>query len=117
MRGLHFTTGGRYPVLRSLAILCLLCAALAAVLAIVAAVWVVVQLGDRTLGQRLLLAVSVLCGGFLAVIAILALAEIVELFIDMATSLRTIARRQSGTSGPAGLPDESSAETAILRGR
>ncbi len=126
MRKPHIMTGGRYPVLRSVAILSLLCAALAALGAVVAAGWVSTQLGDRSMGQRMLLALPILGGGVLAVIGILVFAEVLELFIDMATSLRMLAQRQARprAADPLAPPetalsgiDEVSAELAILRGR
>lgn len=125
MRKPHIMTGGRYPVLRSVAILSLLCAALAMCIAVISAGWVITQLGDRSFGQRAALAFTVLGGGFLVAIAILMVAEVVELFIDMATSLRMIANRQSLAAGDpkaAGdgsadhMLDEGSAELALIRG-
>ena len=123
----HIMTGGRYPVLRSVAILSLVCAAFAALGAIIAAGWILTQLGDRSLGQRAALAFTVLGGGVLSVIAILVVTEVVELFIDMAASLRLLAHRQ--TPAPAtgakaddngshvDMLDEDSAELSLIRGR
>ncbi len=120
----HIMTGGRYPVLRSVAILSMLCAALAAAGTFVAAGWILTELGDRSFVQRAALAFTVLGGGVLVVIAILVIAEVVELFIDMATSLRVMANRQlpgmpdakcGANPGPA-LLDEDSAELSLIRG-
>jgi hypothetical protein len=123
MRKPHIMTGGRYPVLRSVAILSLLCAALAAVGAVISAGWIITQLGDRSIWQRAVLSFTVLGGGFLVVIAILVVAEALELVIDMATSLRMLANRQmpAGEAKPAGdgsanVLDEDSAELALIRG-
>ncbi len=122
----HIMTGGRYPVLRSVAILSLVCAALAAMVAVIAAGWILTQLGDRPFSQRASLAFTVLGGGVLAVIAILVVAEVVELFIDMAASLRMLANRReparseaaerAGDGSNANLLDEDSAELSLIRG-
>lgn len=120
----HILSGGRYPVLRALGILYLLGAVLAAVAGIVAAIWVVAQLGDLGVGQRLMLALSTLGGAFFVVISMLAIAEGIKLFIDMADSLRIMrgtaivsgSGAATGDGGRIGTLDEETAEAALFRG-
>jgi hypothetical protein len=128
MHAPHIMTGGRYPVLRTLAILYLILGALAAVLGLIAAIWVLVQLGDRTLAQRLWLAATTLGGAVLAVISMLAVAEGIKLFIDIAEGVRVMRDRAAGGTASTGemagdghrnrvaALDEETAEAALLRG-
>jgi len=78
----HVASGGRYPVLRALAIFYVIGAALAALSAIIYCVYAVAfsRLGWS---DRLILAGGSLVGGFIAVISLLAVAEVLKLFIDI----------------------------------
>ena len=78
----HVASGGRYPVLRALAIFYVIGAALAALSAILYCVY---ALAFSRLGwsDRLILAGGALVGGFIAVISLLAVAEVLKLFIDI----------------------------------
>ncbi len=120
----HIKSGGRYPVLRAVAILYLFGSIAAAIVGIVAAGWIVVQLGDRSIGQRAMLALSTLGGAFFVVISMLAIAEGIKLFTDIADSLRIMRNSAmvsgsgvaSGDGGRIGTLDEETAEAALFRG-
>lgn len=112
----HLHTGGRYPVLRSLAILYLVCAGLAAVLGVVAGGWVLMELGHRTLWERTVLAGMIVGGALLSVITLLAIAEGIKLFIDIAEGVWHMRQRVAGREERFDTHDEESAEMALVRG-
>ena len=119
----HILSGGRYPVLRAVAILYLFGSIGAAIIGIVAAGWILVQLGDLKFGQRAMLALSTLGGTFLVVISMLAIAEGIKLFTDIADSLRIMrgsavisSGAAGGDGGRLGTLDDETAEAALFRG-
>ena len=83
----HVASGGRYPVLRALAILYVFGAALAALGAVIYAAY---ALGFSRLGwsDRLILTGGTVVGGFIGVISLLAVAELLKLFIDLEHNTR-----------------------------
>jgi len=132
-------SGGRYPVLRSLAILYLLGAAVAALAGIVAIIWSLVR-APFGMGDRFVFAFAALAATFFAVISMLAIAEVLKLFIDVEhnTRLTAVAAMQrvavvppsdaiaaaaamsgdGGVRAPSRLDalDDETAEAALLRG-
>jgi len=128
-------SGGRYPVLRSLAILYLLGAALAAAATIVAAAYILVRV-PFAFTDRCIMAIGALVAGFFVVLSILAIAEVLKLFIDlehntrmaapgrigmaqnMAPSAADMASADGNSRGANRLDllDEETAEAALLRG-
>ena len=127
MRTPHVMSGGRYPVLRSLAIIYMIGAALAAVATVIAVVWALAA-GDGSGTDRLIMAAAALGLGFLLVITMLAVAEVLKLFIDVehntrmgaaAPALAASLTSQSGRNdgGPANriqALDEETAEVALI---
>jgi len=135
----HVMSGGRYPVLRSLAILYLIGAAVAAIGGVVAAVWALIW-APLTTSDRLVMAGSALAATFFVVISMLAIAEVLKLFIDVEhnTRLTAVAAMQrvavvppsdaiaaaaamsgdGGVRAPSRLDalDDETAEAALLRG-
>ena len=134
----HVRSGGRYPVLRSLAILYMIAAAVAAVAGVVAAVWALTR-APYGMADRAVLAAGSLAAAFFVVISMLAIAEVLKLFIDVEhnTRLTAIAAMQrvapapsdpaaaaaamSGDGGVRGTNrldalDDETAEAALLRG-
>jgi len=94
--GRHIMSGGRYPVLRSLAILNMVASGILIILGLISACWAVFgstgiwSMIDppMTMGRRLLLASAILGGTFFSVVFLLAVAEAMKLFMDIAHSLR-----------------------------
>jgi len=130
-------SGGRYPVLRSLAILYLLGAAVAALAGIVAIIWSLVR-APFGMGDRFVFAFAALAATFFAVISMLAIAEVLKLFMDVERNTRMTAVEareraaaapavalEPGLTGQPGQPahanridalDDETAEAALLRG-
>ncbi len=128
----RFASGGRYPVLRSLAILYLLGSGIAVLAGVAAAGWMLFAAPDSIM-NRIILALSVLAATFFVTITMLAVAELLKLFIDMEHNTRAAAMSRSGavvTDGASAVMvtdggamggrlsalDEETAEAALLRG-
>jgi hypothetical protein len=123
----HLMSGGRYPVLRSLAILYLIGACVAVLAGIVAVVWTL-GWGPGSAGDRLLITLGAIAATFFVAISMLAIAEVLKLFIDLehnsriaalglahtATSASTMT--ESERSNRISVLDEETAEAALLRG-
>jgi len=100
----HLMSGGRYPVLKTIAILYLIGACAVALYGLFVAawclfgqpaVWIPVSFTPAW-GSRIMACISAIGGTFLAVISMFAIAEGIKLFIDGANSLRIIARGHMG---------------------
>jgi hypothetical protein len=132
MRSTHFASGGRYPVLRSLAILYMVGAIFAAVGGIVLACWILFRLPD-TMQNRVPWALVSLAFTFFMVLSMLAIAEVLKLFIDIEHNSRMVFRGEAVGVTPGGdvvdagpngarmggkrwLEGEETAEGALLRG-
>ena len=132
----HVHSGGRYPVLRALAILYLIGSAVAILGGLIAAGWALVR-APYAAGDRVILAVAALAAAFFVVISMLAIAEVLKLFIDVErnTRLAALGARQGvespsrplepGLTGPPSershtnrldALDDETAEAALLRG-
>jgi len=123
----HLMSGGRYPVLRSLAILYLIGACVAVLAGIAAVVWTL-GWGPGAAGDRLLISLGAVAATFFIVISMLAIAEVLKLFIDLEHNSRVAALGVAHTA-TSGTPmsetersnrlaalDEETAEAALLRG-
>jgi hypothetical protein len=106
----HVLSGGRYPVLRSLAIIYVLAGALAAAAAVIAAAYVLVAT-NFAWSDRAIMAMGALVGGFFLVISMLAIAEVLKLFIDVEHNTRM------GTGGRIGMPASVTPELDRADGR
>jgi hypothetical protein len=128
MQGTSFSSGGRYPVLRTVAILYLVAGAISCIAGIVAAVWEFSNAPDTT-GHRVALGFVILAATFLFALGMVAIAEVLKLFIDIEHNSRTVASHEqmaapasSGmTTAPNGermqwLKGEETAEGALMRG-
>jgi hypothetical protein len=128
----HVKSGGRYPVLRSLAIIYLIGSALAVSGAIVGAIYILMRVRFSML-DRTFMALGTLAAGFFLVVSMLAIAELLKLFIDLEHNTRMAAPGRIGM--PASIMpepargdgagthvnrldaiDEETAEGALLRG-
>ncbi|HYO08953.1 MAG TPA: hypothetical protein VER17_08265 [Tepidisphaeraceae bacterium] len=139
MNSRHVLSGGRYPVLRALAIIYVIGAGLAAISTVLTIGYIL--FGPRfAWTDKLIMVVGALAAGFFLVISMLAIAEVLKLFIDMEHNTRMGAVNRM--SMPAGMPtadaatsgdtaavgrdggrmnsfhalDEETAEAALLRG-
>jgi len=118
-------SGGRYPVLRALAIIYLVGAAAAVLGGLFAAGWALLS-APWGVGDRVGLALSVLAGTFFIVLTMCAVAEVFKLFIDIEHNTRLAAVGQfTASAGNAatdggrlrmGDIDAETAEAALLRG-
>ena len=132
MQRAHFMSGGRYPVLRSLAILYLIGAGVAVLAGIAAVVWSL-GWGPGDMSDRSLIALGAVAATFFVVISMLAIAEVLKLFIDLEhnTRIAALGLAKSATvttTMPAAVDadiehgnrisalDEETAEAALLRG-
>ena len=131
----HVLSGGRYPVLRSLAIIYVIAAGLAVITTILGIVYALFGLG-LPWSDRAIAALGVLTAGFFLVLTMLAIAEVVKLAIDIEHNTRVAAaNRTSAAPGSATTVttpegdgaaaaranrldalDEETAEAALLRG-
>jgi hypothetical protein len=113
MHTTHVSSGGRYPVLRSLAILYLFAAAGVLVLGIIRAVTVLAQGGPvndffgapTNVTGRILVALSWLAVTFIGVIGMLGVAELIKLFIDIEHNTRAAGMRMTSASAAAAPPE------------
>jgi hypothetical protein len=127
----HLYSGGRYPVLRSLAIMYVIGAGLSLVGGLMLAGWALFGV-QQPATDRLILVAGILAGTFFACVTMLALAEIIKLAIDVERNTRTFngVTTTTVTGGemrvdrevPTGrmsqwLSGEETAEGALLRGR
>ncbi len=124
MNAPHMQSGGRYPVLRSLAILYIVGGGVAALVGIVAAGWALAA-GAGTMMDRVIIAAAALVTAFFVTITALAVAELLKLFIDVEHNTRLNVTRTAGVVPPAepvrpggrlAEIDEETAEGALLRG-
>jgi hypothetical protein len=128
----HVLSGGRYPVLRSLAILYVIGAGLAAAATVIGIGYAILA-SRMAWTDRLIIAVGALAAGFFMVVSMLAIAEVLKLFIDIEHNTRVNAGGRIGMpasmtpeianadGGGAHLNrlhalDEETAEAALLRG-
>ena len=83
----HVMSGGRYPVLRSLAIIYVVGGALAAVSTILSLGYIL--FGTRFGGtEKLIMCIGALTAGFFLVLTMFAVAEVLKLFIDVEHNTR-----------------------------
>jgi len=134
MSSRYLTSGGRYPVLRALALLYLIGAAVAVVAGILGTIWALAWAPD-TAGHRVILALGVLAGTFFVTISMLAVAEVLKLFMDIEHNSRmirlvysvgsTLAASTNASTSSSNLTvsatrladlDEETAEGALIRG-
>jgi hypothetical protein len=126
----HVMSGGRYPVLRSLAILYVIAGAVWGAAGACSALWILFapRLGGLAPGiiDRVFLAIGALVVTFFGVITMLAVAEVLKLFIDVEHNTRmsasdqvvptTVTMQTRGDGGRLTAIDEETAEGALRRG-
>ena len=125
MQRVQFTSGGRYPVLRSIAIIYLFLAGISVLAGIVAVFWMLLHAPfDAT--DRVILAAASLVGSVFWCALMLGAAEILKLFVDLEHNTRTmmIYRPLTPTDQPTppthtnriSILEEETAEAALIRG-
>lgn len=126
MHAPHLLSGGRYPVLRSLAILYLLGGVLAAIGGLIGVIWALAA-GPGSMMDRLIISAGILVAAFFATITALAVAELLKLFIDVEHNTRAATMASAttpsiaphdgaGMGGRLAQIDEETAEAALVRG-
>ena len=88
----HLLSGGRYPVLRALAILYLCCGALIVLSGLIGTAWALFA-APWDLLNRIVLALLVLAATFIATVTVVAIAEGIKLAIDLEHHTRLTALR------------------------
>lgn len=119
----HLSSGGRYPVLRSMAILYLFGGAVAALAALGVAIWALIA-GPGDMMDRIIIAVGALAAGFFVTISAFAIAEVLKLFIDVEHNTRMYGQIQPAAAGGDGMKaggrlaalEDEPAEVALMRG-
>ena len=137
MHGPHVLSGGRYPVLRAMAILYVFGAAFSVLATLLTLGWVLVRSGFAW-SDRLIMCAGAVAAGFFLVVSMLALSEVLKLFIDIEHNSRMSAAAHMGMAAVPGSTtmvtssdgvganggrmaafhtlDEETAEVALLRG-
>jgi len=95
----HVLSGGRYPVLRSLAIIYVIAAGLTVISTILGVLYALFGL-RLPWSDRGIAAVGALTAGFLVVLSMLAIAEVIKLVIDIEHNTRMAATRASAAAVP-----------------
>jgi hypothetical protein len=83
----HVLSGGRYPVLRAVAILYLIGAAVTVVAEVVGIIYILAR-GPGNFTDRVILSIGTVVAAFFLVVALLAIAEVLKLFIDIEHNTR-----------------------------
>ena len=110
----HVLSGGRYPVLRALAILYLIGAALT-VLATIASIIYIMARGPGNMLDRTILSVGAVVAAFFVFVSMLALAEVLKLFIDIEHNTRMHAASHVNAAAAATMvPPMTTAETPVI---
>ena len=123
----HVASGGRYPVLRALAILQLLAAVIVGIGGIVGAIYLPHWAGSQaSFGDKIIMGLGGLAVTFFLVIFTLAFAELIKLLIDIEHNTRMASSSGNGEmksmspdprmNRAALLAGEETAEGALLRG-
>jgi hypothetical protein len=91
----HVLSGGRYPVLRSLAIIYVIAAGLAVLSTLLGVAYIL--FGTRfAWSDRAIMSVGAFTAGFFLVLSMLAIAEVLKLVIDIEHNTRMSAHRGGG---------------------
>ncbi|MDB5355562.1 MAG: hypothetical protein JWN24_2015 [Phycisphaerales bacterium] len=128
MRHAHMASGGRYPVLRSIAILLIVASGVELVTGVVGAVyWFRSAHPVDTAANVAMVMAAILAGTFLAALGTVALAELIKLLVDIEHNSRmalhgvkpddlTAATTENGGKHGTWMEGEETAEGALIRG-
>src|SRR4051812_11205185 len=109
----HVLSGGRYPVLRSLAIIYVIAAGLAVISTLIGIVYILAK-APFAVSDRLIMSLGALIGGFVVVLSMLAIAEVLKLFIDIEHNTRAAALNGAGAMPSSVAITTSDAATTIV---
>ncbi len=113
----HVSSGGRYPVLRSVAILFLI-NAIAVIAAGLYGTYYALTESGLPAGDRLRWAVLTLAATFFATLITVGIAEMIKLVLDIEHNTRSSAKSAAeSASGKKWMDGEETAEGALMRGR
>ena len=126
MQRVQFSSGGRYPVLRSIAIIYLFLGGIAILGGVVAMLWLLIR-APFTATDRVILAAAALAGSVFCGALMLGAAEIIKLFVDLEHNTRMASMDRPITPPIAQTPagghtnrisvlEEETAEAALIRG-
>jgi hypothetical protein len=125
MHGLHFSSGGRYPVLRAIAIIYLVLGGVSIIAGIVAVFWMLLRAPFDAV-DRVVLAAAALVASVFWCALMLGAAEVLKLFIDIEHNSRIAFRPAMPMNAEPVTPaahtnrisvlEEETAEAALLRG-
>jgi hypothetical protein len=123
----QFSSGGRYPVLRSIAIIYLFLGGIAVIGGVMAMLWLLLR-APFTATDRVILAAAALVGSVFCGALMLGAAEIIKLFVDLEHNTRmawmdgtmtpssATARDEGGHTNRISILEEETAEAALIRG-
>jgi len=126
MQHVQFSSGGRYPVLRAIAIIYVFLGGIAVIGGILTMLWMLIR-APFSATDRVILAAAALAGSVFAGALILGAAEVIKLFVDLEHNTR-MAAMDRATTPPTGQPpagahtnrisvlEEETAEAALIRG-
>jgi hypothetical protein len=126
MQRVQFSSGGRYPVLRAIAIIYLFLGGIAVIGGVVAMLWLLLRAPFSPM-DRVILAAAALAASVFCCALILGAAEVIKLFVDLEHNTRMAAMDHPTTPPSAQTPaggltnrisvlEEETAEAALIRG-
>jgi hypothetical protein len=120
MQRVQFTSGGRYPVLRAIAIIYLFLGGIAIIGGVLAMLWLLIRAPFATVTDRVILAAAALAGSVFAGALMLGAAEVIKLFVDLEHNTRMAAMDHltppPGAQTSRSILQEETAEAALIRG-
>ena len=111
----HVKSGGRYPVLRSVAILFMINVIPIVGTGVYWIYYIFTQTGPST-SDRLQVAALIIAATFFGVLLTIGMAEMIKLFMDIEHNTRSTAQSAADAGGKKWLDGEETAEGALLRG-
>jgi hypothetical protein len=127
MESVRFRSGGRYPVLRSIAIIYVFLGAIAIISGVVAMLWMLIRAPFGPM-DRVILAAAALVSSVFGCALMLGAAEVIKLFVDLEhnTRMASMFRPMTPTSGDTpsagghvnriSILEDETAEAALIRG-
>jgi hypothetical protein len=127
MQSVQFRSGGRYPVLRSIAIIYVFLGGIAIISGVVAMLWMLIRAPFGPM-DRVILAAAALVSSIFGCALMLGAAEVIKLFVDlehntrMASMFRPMTPTSDQTPNAGGhvnrisIIEDETAEAALIRG-
>jgi hypothetical protein len=127
MQRVQFSSGGRYPVLRAIALIYLILGGVSIIAGIVSVFWMLIRAPYDAVDRVVLAAAALVAATFWCAL-MLGAAEIIKLFVDLEHNTRMMSMYRPTDSTPAepasgaahtnriSILDEETAEAALIRG-